>query len=112
MADRVGIDPAGARLTNDLRHSIEHARAGLDVHPRVADKENIGIGSVEESLNARGRVVLWIDDVHESVILYHMLWFKTDPPPRVGSFRQKLFWHEVEADRGPGGRASNGHPDG
>jgi hypothetical protein len=53
VTDRVGIDPTSARFTHDLRHSIEHPSARLDVHPRIAEKENVGIGSVEESLNAR-----------------------------------------------------------
>ena len=64
MADRVGINPAGAGFTDDLRHSIEHARSGLDVHTRITEKEHVGIGRVDESLNTRGGVVLWIDDVH------------------------------------------------
>ena len=54
MAHCVGINPAGAGFTDDLRHSIEHARSGLDVHTRIAEKEDIGIGSVEESLNTCG----------------------------------------------------------
>ena len=45
MADRVGIDPASAGIADDLRHSIEHARSGLDIHPRVAEKEDVGIGA-------------------------------------------------------------------
>ena len=64
MADRVGIDPATAGLTYDLRHSLGHARSGLDVHTRITEKQDIGIGSVEEPLNTCGRVVHWIDDVH------------------------------------------------
>jgi hypothetical protein len=66
MAHCVGINPAAAGFTYDLRHSIEHARSGLDVYTRITEKEDIGIGSVEESLNTCGRVVLWIDDVHDS----------------------------------------------
>ena len=54
---------------------IEHARSGLDVHPRIAEKQNGGIGSVEDLLNVRRRVVLWIDDVHEELTLYQLLWF-------------------------------------
>src|SRR5208282_549583 len=64
MAHCVGINPAGAGFTYDLRHSIEHARSRLDVHTRITEKENIGIGSIEDSLNTCGRVVVWIDDVH------------------------------------------------
>ncbi|MGA7871136.1 MAG: hypothetical protein WCA22_09580 [Candidatus Binatus sp.] len=65
MAYRVGIYPAGAGFAYDLRHSTEHARPGFDVHTPVTEKENVGIGSVEESLNVGGGVVLWIDDVHD-----------------------------------------------
>src|SRR6267378_6494674 len=64
MAHRVGINPASAAIEYDLRHSFEHARSGLDLHSRITEKENIGIGSVEHSLNTRRRVVLWINDVH------------------------------------------------
>src|SRR5208282_5510603 len=64
MACCVGINPAAAGFTYDPRHPIEHARSGLDVHTRISEKEDIGVGGVDESLNTRGRVVLWIDDVH------------------------------------------------
>jgi hypothetical protein len=53
MAHCVGVNPAGAGFTHHLRHSIKHARSRLDVHPRIAEKENIGIGIVEDSLNTR-----------------------------------------------------------
>jgi hypothetical protein len=53
MAYRVGINPAAAGFTYDLRHSIEHARSGIDACPRITEKEEIGIGSVEKSLNSR-----------------------------------------------------------
>ncbi len=54
MACCVGIDPAAAGFTDDLRHSIEHARSGLDVHTRITEKQHVGIGSVEDSLNTCG----------------------------------------------------------
>ena len=54
MADSVGIDPAGAGFADDIRHSIEHARSGIDVRTWIAEKEHVGIGGVEEPLNARG----------------------------------------------------------
>jgi len=43
---------------------MERARAGLDLHTRIAEKEDIRIGSVEELLNTWRRVVFWINDVH------------------------------------------------
>jgi hypothetical protein len=64
MACGIGINPAAAGFTYDPRHSIEHARFGLEIHTRIADKDHVGIGGVDESLNTRGRVVLRIDDVH------------------------------------------------
>src|ERR1700687_5083690 len=70
MAQSVGINPACASFTYELRNSIEHARFGFDLHPRIAEKENIGISGVEESLNAWRRVVLWINDVHTPLLRF------------------------------------------
>jgi hypothetical protein len=64
MAYRISVDPAGAGLTHDLRHSVAHLRSGLDMHPGIPEKDDLGIGRLEELLNARGRVVPWIDDLH------------------------------------------------
>jgi hypothetical protein len=38
MACGVGINPPAAGFTYEPRHSIEHARFGLEVHTRSADK--------------------------------------------------------------------------
>src|SRR5258708_30057587 len=66
MACGVGIDPAATGFTQDPRHSIEHAGSGSDVHPRIAEKEDIGVRGVDESLYIRGGIVFRIDDIHIS----------------------------------------------
>ena len=64
MAYCVRINPAGVGFTKNLRHAIKHARPRLDVYTRITQKEDIGIGGVEEPLNRGGRIVLRIHDVH------------------------------------------------
>ena len=45
--------PEVTSFGDDVRDAIEHARPGLDLHARVAEKENIGIRGVDQSLNSR-----------------------------------------------------------
>ena len=42
MAVGIGIYPAGARVSHDLDHALEHVRARIQIYARITKEDGIG----------------------------------------------------------------------
>ena len=58
MIGGIGVNPARTAIANNLRDAIKHLGTGLDIDSGIADKNDIGIGGINEFLDGlRGLVV-------------------------------------------------------